>query len=99
MAVRRSHLLVRFGLKTSKRPGLLVAGLMAMAMRHTVNTGTQNTDPVLVDVTVTTIGMTIGEVINMVMGAGGRITGILSTERITRITSCTRITGRELVRV
>ena len=70
-----------------------------MAMRHTVNTGTQNTDPVLVDVTVTTIGMTIGEVINMVMGAGGRITGILSTEKITRITSCTRITGRELVRV
>ena len=96
-AVRRNHRLVRLGLNTSERHGLLVAGMRAMAMEHTVNTGTQSTDPVPVDGTMTTTGMRKGEVTNTVMGEGGRITGykLLSTERITR---STRITGMEEVR-
>ena len=63
-AVRRNHRFVRLGLNTSERPGLLVAGMRAMAMG---NTGTQNTDPVPVDGTMTTTGMRTGDVINTVM--------------------------------
>ena len=69
--------------------------MMAMAMvGHMVITGTQSTDPVLVVGTMTNIEMTTGEVINMVMTQGGRITGCtaLSTERST---SSMAITGRE----
>ena len=91
MAVRCSHHLVRLGLKTLERPGLLVAGMRATAMGGAVNTGAQNTDPVPVDVTMTTIGMRRGEVINMVMGLG-----LLSTERIT---GSRTITERGVVRV
>ena len=59
--------LVRLGL-TSERPGLLVAEMRAMAIGRTLNTGTQNIDPVPVDGTMTTTGMRTGDVINTVMG-------------------------------
>jgi hypothetical protein len=89
--------LFRLGLNTSERLGLLVAGMRAMAMGRMVNTGTQNTDPVPVDGTMTTTGMKTGEVIITVMWGGSRITGCkhLSTEMITR---SRRITGMEVVR-
>ena len=100
MAVRCSHHLVRLGLKTLERPGLLlgVAGMRAMAMmgHTTVITGTQSTDTVPVDGTMTTAGMMTGKVIDIVMGGGGRITGSMALSTM-RSTSNTTITGMEEV--
>ena len=99
-AIRPSQCLVQIGLKTLERPGLLlgVAGMRAMAMmgHTTVITGTQSTDTVPVDGTMTTAGMMTGKVIDIVMGGGGRITGSMALSTM-RSTSNTTITGMEEV--
>ena len=100
MAIRPSQCLVQIGLKTLERPGLLlgVAGMRAMAMmgHTTVITGTQSTDTVPVDGTMTTAGMMTGKVIDIVMRQGGRITGYNALSTM-KSTSNTTITGMEEV--